>query len=202
MINLKIPFYEVGRISRIVEVNNFYIVDRYGVNEKEIKTFSISKKDKNLNMLLKNYYDDLQGYLNFNNIKLENYKNNCFKSIQYMKNFRNIKYIALVLALLPLIGGVLESTTLVTLGIFLDVVFIPAFFWFDFGARKYSQEERKYNFVKEYANYKKAIEIYNKEKVNKKGSPTKYSKVAVASMDRNKVINKVKVNVKDVGVAS
>lgn len=198
MINLRIPFYEPGRISRIVEKSDCYVVDRYGITAKEIKSFPISKKEKNLSSLFRNYYDDLQGYLNFNNIKFDDYKNNSFKNIGYMKNFKNIKYVALILALLPLIGGIIESSALVTIGVVLDFVFIPAFFWFDFGARKYATEENKYNFVKEYINYQKAIDIYNKERVNKKSSPTRYSKVAKASMDKERVVNKIKVNVKDV----
>lgn len=193
MLKMKIPFYEAGRISEIQEENKFYMVSRYEVDGKHCKTFKVHKKSKNLDELLENYYDDLEGYLKFYRSKYEEYKNNNFKKIEYMKNFKKLKFLIFTLTLLPLAGYLIEIDFLFQLGIALDFIFVPTFLALDSGSRKYEKEREKEYFVRCYTNYSKELDAHNKNNKKKTVYPTKYTSVDLSRRnEENLVINKIK----------
>lgn len=192
MLHLKIPFYEVGRIALIREEKNKYIVDRYNINGEIGKSLVINKKNKNLEELLDNYYCDLNGYLEFNRDKFEECKKNSFKNISYMKNFKNLKFVSFALSFLPLVGFLLDSGLLISIGVGLDFIFIPAFLVLESGSKQYAREEKKYNFAKTYINYVNDLKQNNKVK-SKNINPTKYSTVELSKPPVDAlVVNKIK----------
>lgn len=193
MLRMSIPFYQVGRIGEIRESNEFYIVDRYDDNGKMHKSFYINKNLKNLEGLLENYYYDLKGYLDCNIIRYNEYKENCFKKIQYMKNFENLKFVIFALTLIPVVGFLLNYNLLISMGIGLELLFVPTFLFLERGSKKYKSEEKKYSFVKNYNNYLWELESYSATKTNSKNfKPTKFSYVSTYERYEELINNKKK----------
>ena len=188
MLSLKIPFYEPGRIAKIEEKDKCFIVDRYGIDDKIDKSFVISNKGNNFNELLENYYSDLEGYLNYYRNKYDNSLGNVFDKIGYMKYFKNIKYLFAFLAVMPVMGVLIESTILTIMGLILELVFVPSFVILDKYSRFYDAEKEKSAFIKEYGDYFKLLDVYNKGRSKKSVSPTKYKGV-------NKPIDRTKERV-------
>ena len=174
MISLKVPYYEPGRIAEIHEKNNKYIVNRYDTDGKPSKVFYINKSQKNIKDLLTNYYDDLKEYLNRNSEKYNSSKENIYNKISYMENFKNIKLLFAFLAITPILGAIIDSNSIMFIGLGLELIFIPAFVVLDRYSKLYKTEEEKNKFAKEYANYNKSLELYDKTK-KKTITPTKYS---------------------------
>lgn len=182
MISLKVPYYEPGRIAEIHEQDNKYIVDRYDIDGKPSKIFYINKNKKNIEALLTNYYEDLKEYLNRNREKYVVSKENIYNKISYMENFKNIKLLFAFLATIPILGAIIDSNSIMFIGLGLELIFIPAFVVLDRYSKLYKTEKEKNNFATEYANYNKSLELYTKTK--KKGiKPTKYSEVAKTPRD-------------------
>lgn len=186
MLNLKIPFYEAGRIAEISEESKIYVVHRYDINGNKIKYYIHNKREKDFNDLLENYYDDLEGYLDFNRSKYEFAKKNVFKKIGYMKSFKKLKLIPGFLIVAPIIGILVNSGIgNIMICLALELLFVSSFVVLDQKSRFYESEEEKDHFVHMYVNYRKALEMYSKDK-KKAIYPTKYSGVAKA-FDRGQV---------------
>ena len=180
MLKLSIPFYEPGRIAEISEESKIYIVYRYDIDGKKSKILYHNKREKNLNDLLDNYYNDLKCYLDFDKNKYEFAKKNVFNKIGYMKNFEFLKMIPAFLLIVPIIGILLNSGIgSIMVCLVLELIFVSSFVFLDQKSRFYKSEKEKAHFVDMYVNYSKDLEIYNKDK-KKIIHPTKYSGVAKA----------------------
>lgn len=184
--NYTLPYYgKKGTISKIEESEKSYQVYRYGMNKKDKYILEVPRSQKNKELLINNYYNDLYNYLNVNKEKYEQYKNTNHK-----------KHINL--NLLKLIGIVMLSSSIPLLqtydilgyiGIALDILSIPVVI----SVVKLSIDEKKMEnqnkFIEKYDKLQHRLRIYN-EKQEKSHELTKYNGLVKENKEPERDINK------------
>ena len=192
--NFKLPFYDKkGTIKDIKEDSKYYLVYRYGVNKDEEQLFYVPKNDSNLELLLNNYYSDLEGYLDANASKYYTYKKSRLnKRINYnmVKAMLGISTI-LFISSIPLIN---THEAIGFVGVQLDTIAIPTagYALKEFINKK--KDNKKELFIKQYNNlsHKFQSSIKNKNRLKKdtiyQGLSKDYNKTMINNLTKVKVL--------------
>ena len=90
--NYTLPYYgKKGTIAKIDENKRFYLVSRYGTNKKEKYILEVPKTSLNKELLMQNYYNDLNEYLIISKDKYNEY----YKSKDNKTNWNiNVRFIS------------------------------------------------------------------------------------------------------------
>ena len=81
--NYTLPYYgKKGTIAKIEEDKKFYKVYRYGINKKDKYILEVPKNNLNKELLLNNYYNDLEDYLRLNKDKYKEYSKTKNKKVR------------------------------------------------------------------------------------------------------------------------
>ena len=201
MLDLKLPFFgNRGTIKSIKETDKYYIVSRHGINEKHI----IPKKNKNLNGLYENYYEDTKKYLETSYNKYKDYKNilNEREKSGKLKSKLDIKKLKIAaiassivvaistIALISMLPGISVLIYLSLSTLSLGLVGLTATTNLIIN---YLKDKKKETFINEYNNYKKEVNEYNiKSNKKRQNNPTKYKGITKDKTNEN-IIHKTKI---------
>ncbi|MBQ6494649.1 MAG: hypothetical protein IJI49_01455 [Bacilli bacterium] len=171
--NYTLPYYgKKGTIAKIDENKRFYLVSRYGTNKKEKYILEVPKTSLNKELLMQNYYNDLNEYLIISKDKYNEYYKSKDKKIKGL-NIIKLTGILMLGSSVPLLK---TYNTLGYIGIALDVLSMPVIIT----AIKLSIDDKKLEtknkFINKYEELNHKLKIYNESKeINLE--KTKYSKV-------------------------
>lgn len=172
--DLNLPFFgKKGSVKNILENEKTYTISYYGVSLKDDCVVSeIPKNEKNYNLLMEIYYNDLEEYLIINSSRYDSYKNSKFLE----KGNADLINLLLILAVLLIgcsIPMILSFENLFLLGIGLDVLSIPVLVT-SFGLYfKEIDSKKKEKFVENYRKLEYRYRLF-KEDESKQNIKTKY----------------------------
>lgn len=171
--NFILPFYgKKGTISKIQEQDKYYIVSRYDINGKEGFVTKVVKTTKNYNLLLENYYSDLNDYLVKYGNRYEEYKMTRLKK-KINTNLVNLLKLTAIVMITSSIPLLLTHEALGYLGVVLDVLSIPVLITSINLSLKDSNDKKKAEFINKYNELEHRLRIYNDSK-EKTVNLTKY----------------------------
>ncbi len=192
--NFMLPFYgKKGTIKDIKEDSKYYLVYRYGLTENEETIFYVPKNNNNLELLLNNYYKDLDGYLDANSNKYKMYKKSRLnKKINYnavigMFGVSSLLFVSSI----PLINS---HELIGFLGVLMDTIAIPTAGYAIKELIDKKRDEKKELFIKEYNNLSHKLQSCDKKDIiiNKntiyQGLSNDFNKDRVNDLSKTKVL--------------
>lgn len=202
-----IPFYGLkGTICRIEVLKDDYDnreLCYYKVLYNQDGTISKDKvrvpksKGKNLSSLINDYYNDLKKYLDLNNSKYLDYKENGLKEKNNKKTIQALIILS-VIAIVIFIP-ILLSTTYI--GAIIEAICLLLFYKANELHKKIIEDEKKSEFIKQYDYYQKDLVKYQSLKNDKDNKLKKYNQTKISSksnkLEQEFKKNKIKTLIKE-----
>lgn len=195
----ELPFYGIGgSIYRIEEAEEAYYKVLYNhdgsINSNKIPV--PKKKNKNLQFLLKDYFEDLNKYLELFQNQYLDYENSSNKVTLTNKQF-------ILLAIITLLASIfsipfLFTTTYIGL-LFSTISVLSLYIVCDIHKKDINRNKERNNFMKQYKELERDLANYRSGKsILKENNKTIYTEIKEVDKSNLKILPKIKTLTKDI----